>query len=318
MKVALLTLAAVTCAACSSSEGANGAPQGSAGAGAHAGASSAGAGAGGQAGVTAGNGGQHSGGSTAGRPSAGRAGGTPNGGSATQGGATSGGATSGGATSGGAATGGRDAEGGEGAAAGQPSADGSDCAHDGDHTTTLVFVNRCAEAVTFVGSDIEGKTLSPGDAACVDIGSDVEALSAKRYWGFAGDDPGAEHHSLAEFTFNTDFNDFDWYNISYVDAFNLPLQIVPRERADCDTLTCATDFLASCPAEGEYRDARGDLVACVSPERNDADSPVARYFEACDDAYAWSGDDANGDDPSPVRACAAEDFDIVFCPGAPR
>jgi len=35
-----------------------------------------------------------------------------------------------------------------------------------------------------------------------------------------------------------------------------------------------------------------------------------------DDGFAWSGDDQNGSDPSPVRACAAEDFRIVFCPAA--
>jgi hypothetical protein len=58
-------------------------------------------------------------------------------------------------------------------------------------------------------------------------------------------------------------------------------------------------------------------VACVSPDRNDAVSPVALYFESCDDAYAWSGDDQKGDDPSPVRACAGEDWQITFCPSAP-
>jgi len=190
-----------------------------------------------------------------------------------------------------------------------------DCTHEGDGKTTLAFVNGCSRSVTFRGSDIDGGTLAPGAFACVDIGSDVESLSAKRYWGFSGEDPGAEHHSLAEFTFNTDFNDFDWYNISYVDAFNLPLQIVPVARPKCKTLTCAEDWLASCPAVGKYADKSGAIVACVSPDRNNADSPVAQFFEACDDAYAWSGDDQKGTDPSPVRACAGEDWNIVFCPG---
>jgi len=36
----------------------------------------------------------------------------------------------------------------------------------------------------------------------------------------------------------------------------------------------------------------------------------------CDDGYAWSGDDRSGSDPSPVRACAAEDFSVGFCPEA--
>ncbi|MEI9952493.1 MAG: thaumatin family protein [Pseudomonadota bacterium] len=195
--------------------------------------------------------------------------------------------------------------------------DDADCAREGDGRTALVFVNGCGAPVTFRGSDIQGGVLAPGAASCVDIGSDVEPISSKRYWGFRGEDPGAEHHSLAEFTFNTNFHDFDWYNISYVDAFNLPLQITPLVRPKCKVLTCASDLLPGCPAEGRFEDSQGELVACVSPERNDAMSPVALYFESCDDAYAWSGDDQKGVDPSPVRSCAGEDWQITFCPGAP-
>ena len=69
-----------------------------------------------------------------------------------------------------------------------------------------------------------------------------------------------------------------------MDAFNLPLQIVPLARPKCDTLTCAQDFLSMCPAVGQYKDSSGKLVACVDPDRNNADGPVAQYFEACDDA----------------------------------
>jgi hypothetical protein len=192
-----------------------------------------------------------------------------------------------------------------------------DCRHDGDGKTTLVFVNHCRAPVTFAGSDIRGKTLGAGEFACVDVGNTSDAISSKRYWGYFGNDPGAGKYSLAEFTFNTDFQDFDWYNISYVDAFNVPLQITPVARPSCKTLTCAADFLSGCPAVGQFKDANGKLVSCVSPSRNDGTNPVAQYFESCDDAYAWSGDDQNGTDPSPVRACAGEDWDLVFCPEAP-
>jgi len=254
-------------------------------------------------------------------------------GSSTAGANVSGATTSGGAKSGSGGSksgsnGGSKSNGGASAAGGDENASGTrsegggaqagggtDCAHDGDGKTTLVFVNDCAAPVSFRGSDIDGGTLEPGAAACVDIGSDVESLSAKRYWGFRGEDPGAEHHTLAELTFNTDFNDFDWYNISHVDAFNLPMQIAPLARPKCEALTCAVDLVPDCPEVGRYEDSNGDLVACVSPDRNNAMSPVAEYFQQCDDAYAWSGDDQSK--PSPVRACAGEDFQIGFCPSAP-
>jgi len=235
------------------------------------------------------------------------AGGTSSGGAA----ASSGGSPAGGSSS--------DASGGDSALGGNGSLGGAapgtaDCHDEGDGRTTLAFVNRCRAAVAYAGSDIAGGAIESGQLDCVDIGSDVEALSAKRYWGWIGENPGAEHHSLAEFTFNTDFYDFDWYNISFVDAFNLPLQIVPVARPDCDALTCAEDLLPECPSVGVERDASGAVISCVSPDRNDPESPVALYFEQCDDAYAWSGDDQQGSDPSPVKACAGEDWDIVFCP----
>ena len=232
--------------------------------------------------------------------------------------ATSGGGSTNVSTqSGGASSGGSGAVTGEAGAAGTSGAapvGPIDCRSEGDGQTTIVFVNRCAETVEARGSDLEAVLVLPGDFVCQDIGGAEEELPSKRYWGFIGTDPGAEHHTLAEFTFNTDFNDFDWYNISHVDAFNLPMQIVPVLRDDCDTLTCADDLVLGCPEVGQFYDEAGDLVACVSPDRDNGESAVAQYFEACDDAYAWSGDDQNGEDPSPVRACAGEDWDIVFCP----
>jgi hypothetical protein len=173
-----------------------------------------------------------------------------------------------------------------------------------------VFVNRCDEAITYRGSSIDGGTLEPGVSACVDLGSDVEPISSIRYWGFAEVDPGAEHHTLAEFTLNTDFNDFDWYNLSHVDAHNLPMQIVPLDKDDCRTLTCAESLLEGCPEAGKVRDEQGNVISCYSLDRDDPNSEVALYFEAsCKDSYSWSGDDAES-----MAACAGEDFAIVFCP----
>ena len=189
------------------------------------------------------------------------------------------------------------------------------CRAEADGTTTAVFVNRCDAPVEIRGSDIEGGTVAAGAFVCRDLGTSAEPISSKRYWGFIGEDPGGEHHTLAEFTFNTDFNDFDWYNISHVDAHNLLMQIVPLDRPDCDTLTCdAPSLLADCPEVGRWLDDNGTLISCESPERDNPESPVALHFESCDQAYAWSGDDQQGDDPSPVRACAGEDWAIIFCP----
>ncbi len=191
-----------------------------------------------------------------------------------------------------------------------------DCRVEGDDKTTLVFINGCSQPVTFRGSDIAGGDIAPGAFVCVDVGDATAAINSKRYWGYIDEDPGGERHTLAEFTFNTDFYDFDWYNISHVDAHNLPMQIVPVNRPDCHVETCAESWLDTCPPEGQYKNDQGQIISCVSPDRDNSMSPVALFFEACDDAYAWSGDDQHGTDPSPMRACAGEDWDIVFCPEA--
>ena len=183
------------------------------------------------------------------------------------------------------------------------------CRAKGDGKSTVTFINGCDEPLSFRGSLIDGGELGPGEHMCRDVGDTETSIPAIRYWGFIGPDPGGEKHTLAELTLNTDFNDFDWYNISHVDAHNLPMQIIPFGMDECRTLTCADSLLEDCPAEGQFS-LEGQLVSCFSPDRDDPDSPVAQYFEAgCADAYSWSGDDQES-----VVACAAEDFDVVFCP----
>jgi hypothetical protein len=185
-----------------------------------------------------------------------------------------------------------------------------DCLVAGDGKTSVALVNHCRVPLSFAGSQNQSGQLAPDQFQCRDVGNATDTLPAIRYWGFAAPDPGLGHYTLAEFTFNTTFNDFDWYNISHVDASNLPMQIVARGMPKCRTLTCAESLLPGCPAIGQLKSPAGDVISCVSPEPNAPQSVVAQYFEkACPDAYSWSGDDAGS-----VVACAGEDYVIVFCP----
>jgi len=69
------------------------------------------------------------------------------------------------------------------------------------------------------------------------------------------------------------------------------------------------DLLTNCPAVGQLRNSAGKIIACVSRDRDNPNSTVAKYFDAgCSQSYSWSGDD------SVMASCDAEDFDIVFCP----
>ncbi len=234
---------------------------------------------------------------------------------------SSGGSSTGGVTSGGTSTagaghpsgdGGKPVDGAsQGGSGGAPISSGPiDCRAKDDGKSTITLINHCQSTLSVRGSDIQGAELMPGEHACRDVASDVESLPAIRFWGFIGEDPGGERYTLAELTLNTDFNDFDWYNISHVDAHNLPMQVSAVEMPKCRTLSCPNSLLPDCPAEGQLKDASGTVISCFSPHRDDKDSVVAQYFEAgCADAYSWSGDDQES-----VVACAGEDYDVVFCP----
>jgi hypothetical protein len=192
------------------------------------------------------------------------------------------------------------------------------CAVSGDGKTTLRFINQCSFEVNFAGNNITGGLLSSGKEECRTIGSTTEMMLTKRYWGFRkGEDPGFEKHSLAEFGFNEVFYEhrsWDWFNLSHVDAHNLPLKIVPYNLPGGNTCagqtrSCPMDMIANCPPEGQFRNSAGKVISCVSRDRDNPNSVVARYFDAaCSQSYSWSGDD------SVMAACNGEDFDIVFCP----
>lgn len=195
---------------------------------------------------------------------------------------------------------------------------GTGCLAPADGNTSLRFINKCSFDISFTGNNITGGVLAPGQESCRTIGSITDHMITKRYWGFRkGEDPGFEHHSLAEFGFNELFyghTSWDWFNLSHVDANNLPLKIVPYEvgggtTCSGQTRSCPMDLLTNCPAEGRLNNAGGQIIACVSHDRDNPNSPVAKYFDAgCSQSYSWSGDD------SVMAACNAGDFDIVFCP----
>jgi hypothetical protein len=198
---------------------------------------------------------------------------------------------------------------------------GLGCATAGDGKTTLRFINKCNTPVVFAGNGgMAGGTLAVGGEACRNIGGNTEHMISRRYWGFRqGEDPGSERYTLAEFGFNENFMgnaSWDWFDISQVDAQNLPMKIVPYQLGTNNvcpdqTRACAINLLPGCPAVGQKKNSAGKVISCFSPERDNPNSAVAKYFDSkCSQAYSWSGDDAGS-----MAACNAEDFDIVFCPG---
>jgi hypothetical protein len=142
---------------------------------------------------------------------------------------------------------------------------------------------------------------------------------------------GAASATLAEFTLGG-WSSPDYYDVSLVDAFNVPITITPQGGAGCDTVGCSANLNPGCPSELQDVDFSGNIVACLSSCSkfgadqycctgsfdspsvcNPAAWPVnsASYFKsACPDAYSYAFDPVTS-----TFACqGASGYVITFLP----
>lgn len=149
--------------------------------------------------------------------------------------------------------------------------------------------------------------------------------------------------TLAEFTLSTTGSwTLDFYDISLVDGFNVPLAITPS-RTDCHAPKCAANINAICPPQmrshvdgdgvnhacagaclsGFGDELWGNRDCCTGAYGDDAAlcgiSGVDFYHvfkDNCPDSYAYAYDEQSG---AALYACdtksGAPDYDIEFCPG---
>ncbi|KAI9010437.1 thaumatin [Phycomyces nitens] len=212
----------------------------------------------------------------------------------------------------------------------------------GDKHVTVV--NNCDSVVT-VGVLTNGRTASSPDMT-FDLTPKAERLVTKqdtwggRIWGrqqCSGSKqnskgcgtPGASNPAtLAEFFFKGAF-DKDFYDISFVDGYNLPMSIQPQNPEsskgyNCGSPTCAD--VPTCPDEYAVKGPSGQLISCLSscsktnsPETcctGDSDhpdlcKPDARSDEvkkACPDAYSFAYDDQKS-----TFECTVQSYTVAFC-----
>ncbi|KAI7880162.1 Osmotin, thaumatin-like protein [Lichtheimia hyalospora FSU 10163] len=159
----------------------------------------------------------------------------------------------------------------------------------------------------------------------------VDSSWAGRFWACSPKDPKKCNHygspvSLAEFKFSG-FQGVDFYDISFVDGFNLPVKIKPNYKEqgefgkyDCGAATCST--LPSCPAglEAEGGACKSACAAfgtdeyCCTGSYNGPNkctaSKYARHFKSgCSDAYSYAYDD-----PDSTFGCSSNGYTVTFCP----
>ncbi|KAG5669800.1 hypothetical protein PVAND_000093 [Polypedilum vanderplanki] len=134
-------------------------------------------------------------------------------------------------------------------------------------------------------------------------------------------------YTLAEFTLGG-YKGMDFYDISLVDGFNVPLAIHVSSSDNCRSPSCRADLNANCPAE--LKRVQNGLTTCESActkfhqdqyccqgahgqPNTCSPSNYSRYFkQACPDAYSYAYDD-----PSSTFTCRADSstrYEVVFCP----
>nr|AIR93918.1 thaumatin [Cicer arietinum] len=129
-------------------------------------------------------------------------------------------------------------------------------------------------------------------------------------------------------------NDQDYYDVSMVDGYNLPLLVLPRGvygSTICNATGCVTDINRGCPKELQvvggnegYQDnvvgcrsaceAFGSDQYCCSGQFANPTTCQPSYYstifkKACPRAYSYAFDDGTS-----TFTCKAYEYDIVFCP----
>ncbi|XP_022963458.1 thaumatin-like protein 1b [Cucurbita moschata] len=152
-----------------------------------------------------------------------------------------------------------------------------------------------------------------------------DCASGSRDCNGAGGIPPA---TLAEFTLAPN-GGLDFYDISLVDGFNLPMSITTNGgTGQCVSPKCSADVNGVCPLHLQVRTADGIVIGCKSSclasnlpkdcctaEFNDPKvcqpSDSAKIFESqCPQAYSYAYDDENS-----TFTCSAEpNYEVTFCP----
>ncbi|ORY93094.1 thaumatin, partial [Syncephalastrum racemosum] len=138
--------------------------------------------------------------------------------------------------------------------------------------------------------------------------------------------------SLAEFKMSG-ANDIDYYDVSFVDGYNLPMRIEPLHRTHKKTADdphhCSATFCSNipkCPKDLQHRDKDDSFVGCQSAcsryqkdqycctgDHNTPETCHSNHFaravkKICPDVYTYPYDDA-----SSVYGCKAQTYTVTFC-----
>ncbi|XP_012567937.1 thaumatin-like protein 1 [Cicer arietinum] len=134
--------------------------------------------------------------------------------------------------------------------------------------------------------------------------------------------------TLVEYTLATDGGK-DFYDVSLVDGFNLPVSVTPQGGAeDCRSTSCPANVNKVCPNNFAVKGSKGDVIACksaclafnqpryccsgdfASPDKCPPTSYSKIFKTQCPQAYSYAFDDKT----STFTCSGGANYLITFCP----
>ncbi|PIA37124.1 hypothetical protein AQUCO_03000003v1 [Aquilegia coerulea] len=219
----------------------------------------------------------------------------------------------------------------------------------GSFSITFTFKNNCPSTIWPGILTTPGKPLFPTSGFELATGalqsSDAPAGWGGRFWARTGCDGqftcttgncgpalqcngagGSPPVTLAELNLNGDGGK-DFYDVSLVDGFNLPVSITPKE-VSCISTTCSADVNSLCSPDLSVKGSDGRTIACksaclafnqpqyccsgefASPDKCQPTNYSTIFKNACPQAYSYAFDDKTSLFTCPVGA----NYIITFCP----
>ncbi|MQM19784.1 hypothetical protein Taro_052796 [Colocasia esculenta] len=198
---------------------------------------------------------------------------------------------------------------------------------------TFDVVNRCSYTVWAAANPGGGRRLNPGESWTINVnpGTTGGRIWARTDCSFDGRGRGRRcqtgdcggvlnctaygrpPNTLAEFALNQ-FNNRDFFDISLVDGFNVPMDFSPTS-GGCRGIRCSADINGQCPAvlrapggcNNPCTVFRTNQYCCNSG--NCGPTNHSRFFkDRCPDAYIYATDDQTFTCPGGTN------YRVEFCP----
>jgi hypothetical protein len=205
------------------------------------------------------------------------------------------------------------------------------------HAVTLQIGNNCPFTVWAAAVPGGGKRLDRGQYFTFN----VAAGTTGRMWGRTNctfDKKGRGHcetgdcngvlkckvfgtppYTVAEYALNK-FNNSDFYDMSLVEGFNLPIDYAPITAVSCKGLRCLANIKGECPSELKVPGGCNNPCTvfktdeyCCNSGKYCGETNFSRFFKTrCPDAYSYPKDDQTSQFTCPISANA--NYRLVLCP----